>query len=194
MRIDVITIFPEYLDAAAGIVAGQGDRRRRHRARRPRSARLDHRPAPHGGRLAVRRRSRHGHASRTCGVARWTRSPVPSNHSRRADAGRANRSPRPSPPTWPAPAIWCSPAVATRASTSGWSTTPRGRMTVRELSIGDYVLAGGEAAVLVMVEAVARLLPGVLGNPTAPVTTPSASPGRACSRHRPTPGRRPIGA
>lgn len=38
------------------------------------------------------------------------------------------------------------------------------RMTVRELSIGDYVLAGGEAAVLVMVEAIGRLLPGVLGN------------------------------
>jgi tRNA (guanine37-N1)-methyltransferase len=36
--------------------------------------------------------------------------------------------------------------------------------SVRELSIGDYVLAGGEAAVLVMVEAVGRLLPGVLGN------------------------------
>lgn len=36
---------------------------------------------------------------------------------------------------------------------------------VRELSIGDYVLAGGEAAALVMVEAVGRLLPGVLGNP-----------------------------
>ncbi|RBM05021.1 tRNA (guanosine(37)-N1)-methyltransferase TrmD [Streptomyces sp. PT12] len=35
---------------------------------------------------------------------------------------------------------------------------------VREVSIGDYVLAGGEAPVLVMVEAVARLLPGVLGN------------------------------
>jgi tRNA (guanine37-N1)-methyltransferase len=35
---------------------------------------------------------------------------------------------------------------------------------VREVSIGDYVLAGGEAAVLVIVEAVARLLPGVLGN------------------------------
>lgn len=37
-------------------------------------------------------------------------------------------------------------------------------MPVEELSIGDYVLAGGEVAVLVMVEAVARLLPGVLGN------------------------------
>src|SRR5699024_10470879 len=37
-------------------------------------------------------------------------------------------------------------------------------VTVRELSIGDYVLAGGEAAVLVMVEAIGRLLPGVPGN------------------------------
>lgn len=43
------------------------------------------------------------------------------------------------------------------------------RMTVRELSIGDYVLAGGEAAVLVIVEAVARLIPGVLGNPASAV-------------------------
>ncbi|GAB2771847.1 tRNA (guanosine(37)-N1)-methyltransferase TrmD [Streptomyces daliensis] len=38
------------------------------------------------------------------------------------------------------------------------------RFDVREVSIGDYVLAGGEAPVLVMVEAIARLLPGVLGN------------------------------
>ncbi|HEY5833672.1 tRNA (guanosine(37)-N1)-methyltransferase TrmD [Streptomyces sp.] len=38
------------------------------------------------------------------------------------------------------------------------------RMPLYELSIGDYVLAGGEAAVLVITEAVARLLPGVLGN------------------------------
>ena len=38
------------------------------------------------------------------------------------------------------------------------------RMRVDEVSLGDYVLAGGEVAVLVIVEAVARLLPGVLGN------------------------------
>ena len=38
------------------------------------------------------------------------------------------------------------------------------RMPVDEVSLGDYVLAGGEVAVLVIVEAVARLLPGVLGN------------------------------
>jgi len=36
---------------------------------------------------------------------------------------------------------------------------------VRELSIGDYVLNGGEVATLVTLEAVIRLLPGVLGNP-----------------------------
>jgi tRNA (guanine37-N1)-methyltransferase len=40
----------------------------------------------------------------------------------------------------------------------------RTRMPVDEVSIGDYVLAGGEVAALVMVEAVGRLRPGVLGN------------------------------
>ena len=39
------------------------------------------------------------------------------------------------------------------------------RMVVTELSIGDYVLNGGEVAALVVIEAVARLLPGVVGNP-----------------------------
>jgi len=34
-----------------------------------------------------------------------------------------------------------------------------------ELSIGDYVLGGGEVAACVVVEAVTRLLPGVMGNP-----------------------------
>ncbi|MCG2622318.1 tRNA (guanosine(37)-N1)-methyltransferase TrmD [Arthrobacter sp. I2-34] len=37
--------------------------------------------------------------------------------------------------------------------------------TVRPVSLGDYVLNGGEVAVLAMVEAVGRLLPGVVGNP-----------------------------
>ena len=35
----------------------------------------------------------------------------------------------------------------------------------RELSIGDYVLSGGELAALVILDAIVRLLPGVLGNP-----------------------------
>ena len=40
----------------------------------------------------------------------------------------------------------------------------RSLVPVREISIGDYVLAGGEPAVLVMIEAISRLVPGVLGN------------------------------
>ena len=41
----------------------------------------------------------------------------------------------------------------------------RTRWDVREVSIGDYVLNGGEVAALVMTEAVVRLLPGFMGNP-----------------------------
>jgi tRNA (guanine37-N1)-methyltransferase len=41
------------------------------------------------------------------------------------------------------------------------------RIRVEEVSIGDYVLPGGESAALVMIEAVVRLLPNVLGNPVS---------------------------
>jgi len=40
----------------------------------------------------------------------------------------------------------------------------RSLVPVREISIGDYILGGGEPAVLVMIEAICRLVPGVLGN------------------------------
>ena len=46
---------------------------------------------------------------------------------------------------------------------------------VRELSLGDYVLNGGEVAALAMIEAVVRLLPGVLGNPESLVEESYAS-------------------
>jgi len=38
-------------------------------------------------------------------------------------------------------------------------------ISVHEYSIGDYVLGGGEVASMVMIEAITRLIPGVLGNP-----------------------------
>nr|WP_324130915.1 tRNA (guanosine(37)-N1)-methyltransferase TrmD [Aeromicrobium sp.] len=41
----------------------------------------------------------------------------------------------------------------------------RRRWTVREVSLGDFVLNGGEVAALAIIEAVARLLPGFMGNP-----------------------------
>jgi len=39
------------------------------------------------------------------------------------------------------------------------------RIRLHEISIGDYVINGGEGAALVTIEAVARLIPGVIGNP-----------------------------
>lgn len=43
----------------------------------------------------------------------------------------------------------------------------RQHLATDEISIGDYVLTGGELAALVVVDAVSRLIPGVLGDPTA---------------------------
>ena len=40
----------------------------------------------------------------------------------------------------------------------------REHLVDEELSVGDYVLAGGEVAAMVVIEAVARLMPGVMGN------------------------------
>jgi len=42
-----------------------------------------------------------------------------------------------------------------------------GRHSVRSLSLGDYVLNGGEVAAMAMIEAIGRLVPGVIGNPAS---------------------------
>jgi tRNA (guanine37-N1)-methyltransferase len=44
----------------------------------------------------------------------------------------------------------------------------RTHLVDREISIGDYILTGGELAAMVLVDAVARMVPGVLGNSTSP--------------------------
>lgn len=48
---------------------------------------------------------------------------------------------------------------------------------VRELSIGDYVLGGGEVAALVVMEAIIRLIPGVVGNPDSLIEESHSLPG-----------------
>jgi tRNA (guanine37-N1)-methyltransferase len=45
----------------------------------------------------------------------------------------------------------------------------RAHLATDEISIGDYVLTGGEIAAMVVVDAVTRLIPGVLGDPAAPM-------------------------
>ncbi len=46
----------------------------------------------------------------------------------------------------------------------------RDHLITREISIGDYVLSGGEIAAAVVCDAVIRLIPGVLGNETSALT------------------------
>ena len=177
LRLDVVTIFPDYLAAARPLADRQGPRAGPDRPARARPARLHPRPAPHRRRHPVRRRRRHGHAPRALGrgarpragrrratpggdgatrrAYRTSSSPGPAAcRSRQAHGARAGRASR----------GWRSPAGATRASTSGCYDEARERMPVSVVSLGDYVLNGGEVAVLAMVEAVARLLPGVIGN------------------------------
>jgi len=51
----------------------------------------------------------------------------------------------------------------------------RQHLATDEISIGDYVLIGGELAAMVVVEAVARLIPGVLGSAASPIEDSHAS-------------------
>jgi tRNA (guanine37-N1)-methyltransferase len=59
-----------------------------------------------------------------------------------------------------------------------------------ELSVGDYVLAGGEAAALVVIDAVVRLVPGVMGN----AGSEAGRPARVPAVHPPRRAARPSGA
>jgi tRNA (guanine37-N1)-methyltransferase len=51
------------------------------------------------------------------------------------------------------------------------------RYRVHEISIGDYVLNGGEVAALAIIESVVRLIPGVIGNPESLVEESHAQDG-----------------
>lgn len=51
----------------------------------------------------------------------------------------------------------------------------RQHLVTREISIGDYVLSGGELPALILIEAVTRLLPGALGDPTGAIDDSFAS-------------------
>ena len=50
----------------------------------------------------------------------------------------------------------------------GFDERVRQHLATDELSVGDYVLAGGELAAMIVIEAVSRLVPGVVGSPLSP--------------------------
>lgn len=52
----------------------------------------------------------------------------------------------------------------------------REHLVDREISIGDYILTGGELAAMVLIDAVSRLLPDVLGNPDSKLSESFSQP------------------
>lgn len=59
----------------------------------------------------------------------------------------------------------------------GFDERIREALADEELSLGDFVLLGGEVAAMAVIEAVARLVPGVLGNPASSTEESFAGPG-----------------
>ncbi|HVT21091.1 MAG TPA: tRNA (guanosine(37)-N1)-methyltransferase TrmD [Mycobacteriales bacterium] len=182
MRIDIVTIFPDYFAALSVSLLGKANQR---------------------GDIDVRVHDLRDHTDdvhRTVDDAPYGGGPGmlmrPEPWGRALDALLAQ------PPAAAATPLLVLPTPAgerfTQRVAAGWAARPwliigcgryegidarvavdaASRMDVAEVSIGDYVLAGGEAAALVLIEAVVRLLPGFMGNPDSPLDDSFASGNR----------------
>ena len=180
MRLDIVTIFPDYLDPLALSLVGKARETglvdvRVHDLRafaRDRHNTVD--DAPYGG---------------GPGMVMMAEPWGDALDSILADAPSMDALPRLIVPT-PSGAVFRQPTAMAYAELpwliiacgryegidSRVGEHYRSRIDVDDVSIGDYVLAGGESAALVISEAVIRLLPGVLGN-EASVVDDSFAPG-----------------
>ena len=161
MRFEIVTLFPELFDVLRTGLLGKAQDAGTHRRAGDHAARVHHRPTPNGRRFALRRRQRNGADARP---DRGGLGPPRRGTGREADpprlahaAGRAVL------------AGACAALLRARSLTlvcgryEGFDERIRG-LVDEEVSLGDFVLLGGEAAALAVLEATARLLPGVLGN------------------------------
>ncbi len=172
MRIDVISIFPDYLAPLALSLLGR--------------ARADELLALHTHDLRAWTHDRHhtvddapygGGAGMVMKPQPWGEA-IDDLLAARAGPGNPDSGPRlivPSPSGTP-----FHQATAERLSNAPWLIFAcgryegidqrvvdhySGRMAVEEISIGDFIVGGGEVAAMVMIESIVRLVPGVLGNP-----------------------------
>lgn len=166
MRIDVVSIFPEYLAPPGTLAHRQGPPGRDPGTECPRPPDFHLRQAPDSGRHPLRRRCRHGHEARAVGPALESVAPdaqkkpvliVPSPAGERFNQALAYELAEEERLVFA-----CGRYEGIDERVIDWAHE---HFTVRPVSLGDYVLNGGEVAVLAMVEAIGRLLPGVVGNP-----------------------------
>ena len=160
-RATVLTLFPGDVPRAAwGLARRPGAGGRHLVARDRRHPRLRPRPAPHRRRRAGRRRRRHGHARRR---ARPPPSTTRVRASRMRRSSTCRRADEPFDQTL-ARELAAGPGVLLLAGRfEGIDERVIAGRGMREVSIGDYVLSGGELAAMVLLDACVRLLPGVVG-------------------------------
>ena len=194
VRVDVVSIFPEYLAPLDLSLIGKARRDgildvRVHDLRdftHDRHRTVDDSPFGGGAGMVMKPEpwAEALDAVVAVGGRRRCRGAAPDRARARAGCRSARRWPARSPRS----RGWRSPAGATRASTSASTSTPPTRMPVTVVSLGDYVLNGGEVAVLAMVEAVGRLLPASSATPSRSSRSRTRT---ACSSTPSTPGRPP---
>ena len=183
MRVDVLTIFPEYVDGPAGLSLLGRARDEGHLDLRVHDLRdwttdrhrsVDDAPYGGGAGMVMRPDVWVRAAESVWNDTVWDGSDDPPGGDHRAGGSRPRTvllTPRGRPLDQP---------LATELSTEDRLVLCCGRyegidervhelVATDEISIGDYVLLGGEVAALVVLEAVVRLLPGVVGNAASPV-------------------------
>ena len=169
MRFDIITIFPGFFD---GPVRLRDTEARAHdRAGRDchaRSAQLYARPPSDCGRPALWRRRRDGaegssRSSTRC-IAAGLRRRL-SDRRQKETVILLSAQGRPFTQAMAQELAAMERVVLLCGRYEGVDERVNELLCDREISIGDYVLSGGELAAAVIVDAVVRLLPGALGNP-----------------------------
>lgn len=169
MRIDAVTIFPAYLDALDLSLIGKARRDglldvRVHDLRdvtTDRHRTVDDTPVGGGAGMVMRAQPWADMLTRVLETADEATGPAPlllvpgPGGERFTQAMARELAQRP----WLAFACGRYEGIDERVH--DWAAE---RVEVRTVSLGDYVLNGGEVAVLAMVEAIGRLLPGVVGN------------------------------
>jgi tRNA (guanine37-N1)-methyltransferase len=163
MRIDVVSIFPEYLDPVRqslpgkAIESGSVDFAVHDLRRWPHDAHHSVDDAPYGGGPGMVMKAPVWGAAldEICTEETMLVIPTPAGRLFTQDDARA----------WTAERHLVFACGRYEGIDQRVAEDARRRMRVEEISIGDYVLAGGEVAALVMIEAVVRLLAGVMGNP-----------------------------
>ena len=176
MIFHILTIFPDFFEGPFqyGVVAKAAEAGL-HPDPHPRPPQLDARPPSHRRRSSLRRRRRHAAQTRAHLRSRGkhlARTPAESSASS-CSRPKASASIRKPLAAW----LQYDELLLICGRYEGVDERVAEHLADEELSIGDFVLSGGELAAALVLDCVARLLPGVLGNEDSALQESFSEPG-----------------